>query len=52
MSDVFGAEYARAYDAIYRQKDYDAECDLTGENFPGLRRRPRARHPRPGLRDW
>jgi SAM-dependent methyltransferase len=33
MSDVFGEEYARAYDAIYRQKDYDAECDLLEKIF-------------------
>jgi SAM-dependent methyltransferase len=25
---VFGAEYAAAYDTLYRDKDYSAECDL------------------------
>jgi SAM-dependent methyltransferase len=28
VSEVFGAAYAEAYDAIYREKDYEAECDL------------------------
>jgi len=28
MSDSFGPEYAIAYDALYADKDYDAECDL------------------------
>lgn len=28
MSGVFGASYADAYDALYADKDYDAECDL------------------------
>lgn len=28
MSDVFGAEYAAAYDAVYAEKDYEGECDL------------------------
>ena len=28
MSTVFGAGYAAAYDALYRDKDYEAECDL------------------------
>ncbi len=27
MSDVFGAAYASAYDDLYREKDYEAECD-------------------------
>ncbi|WP_109157353.1 MULTISPECIES: class I SAM-dependent methyltransferase [unclassified Azospirillum] len=26
--DVFGTSYAAAYDALYRDKDYEAECDL------------------------
>lgn len=26
--DVFGTGYAAAYDALYRDKDYEAECDL------------------------
>jgi predicted TPR repeat methyltransferase len=33
MSDVFGTEYARSYDAIYREKDYDFECDLLERVF-------------------
>lgn len=28
MSEVFGAGYAAAYDALYGEKDYEAECDL------------------------
>lgn len=28
MSGAFGAEYAASYDALYADKDYDAECDL------------------------
>lgn len=28
MSDVFGSVYANAYDALYQDKDYAAECDL------------------------
>jgi SAM-dependent methyltransferase len=28
VSSVFGAGYAAAYDALYRDKDYEAECDL------------------------
>jgi SAM-dependent methyltransferase len=28
VSDVFGAQYAAAYDALYGDKDYGAECDL------------------------
>ena len=28
MSESFGPEYAAAYDALYADKDYDAECDL------------------------
>ncbi len=29
----FDAAYARAYDALYREKDYEAECDLLEEVF-------------------
>lgn len=28
MSVTFGAAYARAYDALYEEKDYESECDL------------------------
>lgn len=30
---VFGAEYAAAYDALYEDKDYAAECDLVERVF-------------------
>jgi SAM-dependent methyltransferase len=34
MTDsVFGSSYASAYDALYREKDYDAECALIREAF-------------------
>lgn len=33
MSEVFGAAYAAAYDALYEEKDYDAECDLVERVF-------------------
>jgi len=33
MSVVFGAEYAAAYDALYQDKDYAAECDLLQDAF-------------------
>ncbi len=33
MSDVFGAGYADSYDALYREKDYEAECDLLERIF-------------------
>jgi SAM-dependent methyltransferase len=28
LSVTFGAAYAKAYDALYEQKDYESECDL------------------------
>lgn len=28
MTRVFGREYASAYDTLYQEKDYNAECDL------------------------
>jgi SAM-dependent methyltransferase len=28
VSDPFGHAYARAYDALYEEKDYESECDL------------------------
>ena len=31
--DVFGDAYAAAYDLLYRDKDYEAECDLLEELF-------------------
>ena len=31
--DVFGDGYAAAYDLLYRDKDYEAECDLLEELF-------------------
>ena len=33
MSQVFGATYAGAYDAMYFDKDYQAECDLVHRLF-------------------
>ena len=32
-TSVFGAEYAAAYDELYRDKDYAAECDLLERIF-------------------
>ena len=31
MTDVFGASYAAAYDLLYGEKNYEAECDLIEE---------------------
>jgi SAM-dependent methyltransferase len=33
LSEVFSAAYSRAYDAIYRDKDYEGECDLLESLF-------------------
>ncbi len=33
MTAVFGPAYAGAYDALYNEKDYDAECDLVERQF-------------------
>ena len=33
MTTVFGPEYAAAYDALYQDKDYAAECDLVERIF-------------------
>jgi SAM-dependent methyltransferase len=33
MSESFGSLYADCYDAIYREKDYEAECDLIERLF-------------------
>lgn len=33
MSELFGADYAQAYDAVYAGKDYEAECDLVERVF-------------------
>lgn len=33
MSEVFGSGYAAAYDALYAEKDYEAECDLVERVF-------------------
>lgn len=35
MSGAFGGGYAAAYDALYADKDYDAECDLLEGLFRG-----------------
>ena len=37
MTDVFGNDYSAAYDAFYRDKDYDAECDLVERIFKSYR---------------
>ena len=31
MNDVFGSVYAHAYDALYQDKDYDAECQSVAD---------------------
>jgi len=33
MSQTFGPAYAQAYDPLYQDKDYGAECDLIGRVF-------------------
>jgi SAM-dependent methyltransferase len=33
MSDVFGSLYSDAYDVLYHNKDYSAECDLIEQIF-------------------
>jgi SAM-dependent methyltransferase len=33
MNEVFGSDYADAYDILYRDKDYAAECDLIERLF-------------------
>ncbi len=33
MSTVFGSNYADAYDALYRDKNYESECDLLERIF-------------------
>jgi len=33
MSDVFGSDYSGAYDLLYHDKDYTAECDLIEHLF-------------------
>ena len=33
MSEPFGSIYADCYDALYREKDYEAECDLIERLF-------------------
>ncbi len=33
MNQVFGSVYADAYDLLYREKDYDKECDLLRRIF-------------------
>jgi SAM-dependent methyltransferase len=38
MTEVFGADYADSYDALYADKDYGAECDLLEEIFRGTDR--------------
>jgi SAM-dependent methyltransferase len=33
VTDVFGVDYADSYDALYADKDYEAECDLLERVF-------------------
>jgi SAM-dependent methyltransferase len=33
VSEVFGADYSAAYDALYLDKDYGAECDTLEQRF-------------------
>lgn len=40
MSTVFGQAYAGAYDALYRDKDYDGECDMLERVFRAYAARP------------
>jgi SAM-dependent methyltransferase len=42
VTEVFGADYADSYDALYADKDYGAECDLLEEIFLGADRRVRS----------
>ena len=39
MTDVFGPDYAAAYDLLYAEKDYEAECDIL-EGIFGTTPRP------------
>jgi SAM-dependent methyltransferase len=43
VTEVFGAAYAAAYDALYREKDYEAECDLIEEAARRFAKRPVSR---------
>ena len=40
MSQVFGHVYAAAYDRIYRDKDYDAECEVIDRVFQQFAAKP------------
>lgn len=40
MSPVFEREYSDSYDLLYREKDYDAECDLIEEIIRTHRSKP------------
>lgn len=40
MSPVFEKEYSDSYDLLYREKDYDAECDLIEEIIRTHRSKP------------
>ena len=33
MTEIFGRDYAAAYDLLYAEKDYDAECDILEAAF-------------------
>ena len=38
MTEVFGPDYSAAYDALYDDKDYRAECDILEQRFLGADR--------------
>jgi SAM-dependent methyltransferase len=33
MNDIFGSDYSSAYDSLYSDKDYGAECDIIEKSF-------------------
>ena len=40
MNQIFGGVYAKAYDILYREKDYDGECKLLEEIFQRFGAKP------------
>lgn len=40
MSDIYGLDYARSYDSLYREKDYEHECGVLRDRFDRLAPRP------------
>ena len=51
MPDTYQDKYALCYDLIYRDKDYEAECDFVEEIFQEYSPHPIATDPRAWLRD-